>query len=191
MSFHQSFRIWRCTAFRLCITLWGQNWTVWLSETIFSKKNGLKTAILGDTILDRLTSEGAGTKIFEAIANFSMCFEKCGTLSSIWAMGKASSFKIVRTTGRYFFGRGGHENLQKTDFFCKTLAPEKFIIGNFFQHRTIWKLTSGRFRKCISYEAYGDFYASYHRSKSTHGWKSESVPIIMRCPKKKTRPQFW
>ena len=157
----------------------------------FLPKNGLKTAILGDTILDRLTSEGAGTKIFEAIANFSMCFEKCGTLSSIWAMGKASSFKIVRTTGRYFFGRGGHENLQKTDFFCKTLAPEKFIIGIFFQHRTIWKLTSGRFRKCISYEAYGDFYASYHRSKSTHGWKSESVTIIMRCPKKKTRPQFW
>ena len=151
----------------------------------FLPKNGLKTAILGLTILDRLTSEGAGTKIFEDIANFSMCFEKCGTLSSIWAMGKASSFKIVRTTGRYFFGRGGHENLQKTDFFRKTLAPEKFIIGNFFQHRTIWKLTSGRFRKCISYEAYGDFYASYHRSKSTHGWKSESVPIIMRCPKKK------
>ena len=157
----------------------------------FLPKNGLKTAILGLTILDRLTSEGAGTKIFEDIANFSMCFEKCGTLSSIWAMGKASSFKIVRTTGRYFFGRGGHENLQKTDFFRKTLAPEKFIIGNFFQHRTIWKLTSGRFRKCISYEAYGDFYASYHRSKSTHGWKSESVPKIMSRNKKKTRPQFW
>ena len=49
----------------------------------FLPKNGLKTAILGLTILDRLTSEGAGTKIFEAIANFSMCFEKCGTLSSI------------------------------------------------------------------------------------------------------------
>ena len=48
----------------------------------FLPKNGLKTAILGDTILDRLTSEGAGTQIFEAIANFSMCFEKFGTLSS-------------------------------------------------------------------------------------------------------------
>ena len=103
----------------------------------FLPKNGLKTAILGDTILDRLTSEGAGTKIFEDIANFSMCFEKCGTLSSIWAMGKASSFKIVRTTGHYFFRRGAHEKLQKTDFFRKTLAPEKFIIENFFQHRTM------------------------------------------------------
>ena len=48
----------------------------------FLPKNGLKTAILGLTILDRLTSEGAGTQIFEAIANFSMCFEKFGTLSS-------------------------------------------------------------------------------------------------------------
>ena len=120
-----------------------------------------------------------------------MCFEKFGTLSSKWAMGKASSFNIARTTGRYFFRRGAHEKLQKNDFFRKTLAPEKFIIENFFQHRTMWKLTSGQFRKCISYEAYGDFYASYHRSKSTHGWKSESVTIIMRCQKKKTRPQFW
>ena len=48
----------------------------------FLPKNGLKTAILGVTILDRLTSEGAGTQIFKAIANFSMCFEKFGTLSS-------------------------------------------------------------------------------------------------------------
>ena len=90
----------------------------------------------------------------------------------------------------YFFGRGGHKKMQKNDFFRKMLAHEKFI-REFFQHRTMWKLTSGRFRKCVSYEAYGDFYASYHRSKSTHGWKSESVTIIMRCPKKKTRPQFW
>ena len=48
----------------------------------FLPKNGLKTAILGDTILDSLTSEGAGTQFFKAIANFSMCFEKFGTLSS-------------------------------------------------------------------------------------------------------------
>ena len=87
-----------------------------------------------------------------------------------------------------------HDNHTKK---CKKLifswnaCSWKFIIENFFQHRTMWKLTSGRFRKCISYEAYGDFYASYHRSKSTHGWKSESVTIIMRCSKKKTRPQFW
>ena len=34
----------------------------------FLPKNGLKTTILGDTILDRLTSEGTGTQIFKAIA---------------------------------------------------------------------------------------------------------------------------
>ena len=32
----------------------------------FLPKIGLKTAILGDTIMDRLTSEGAGTQIFKA-----------------------------------------------------------------------------------------------------------------------------
>ena len=42
----------------------------------FLPKNGLKTAILVATILDRLTSEGAGTQIFKGIDNFSMCFKK-------------------------------------------------------------------------------------------------------------------
>jgi len=48
----------------------------------FLPKNGLKTAILGEQIRHRLTSEGAGTQFFKGIANFSMCFEKFGTLSS-------------------------------------------------------------------------------------------------------------
>ena len=83
----------------------------------FLPKNGLKTAILGLTILDRLTSEGAGTQIFEAIANFSMCFEKFGTLSSKWAMGKASNFNIGRIKIVWNFFRGGHRKMQKTGFF--------------------------------------------------------------------------
>ena len=40
----------------------------------FLPKNGLKTAILGAIILDRLTSEGAGTQIFEAIAKLQHVF---------------------------------------------------------------------------------------------------------------------
>ena len=38
----------------------------------FVRKNALKTASLGDTILDRLASEGAGTPILKKIATFSM-----------------------------------------------------------------------------------------------------------------------
>ena len=78
----------------------------------FLPKNGLKTAILGEQIRYRLTSEGAGTQIFKGIANFSMCFKKFGTLSSKWAMGKASNFNSVRETNLYFFGGGDHEKLQ-------------------------------------------------------------------------------
>ena len=60
-----------------------------------------------------------------------------------------------------------------------------------FQNLSNLRFCFSSFGVCISYEAYGDFYASYHRSKSTHGWKSESVPIIMSRNKKKTRAQFW
>ena len=93
----------------------------------FLPKNGLKTAILGDTILDRLTSERAGTQIFKGIANFSMCFEKFGTLSSKWAMGKASNFNIVRSAGTWNFFRCGHEKMLKTDILHKTLIPRYLL----------------------------------------------------------------
>ena len=155
----------------------------------FLPKNGLKTAILVATILDRLTSEGAGTQIFKGIDNFSMCFKKIGTLSSKWAMGKASNFNSVREKNLYFFFVGWTQKLQKTDFFRWTLTPRNLLKEKFFQHRTMSKLTSRRIWKCIIYEGYGDFCASYYPSKSAHGGKSESVTIIMRCPKKKTRPQ--
>ena len=86
-------------------------------------------------------------------------------------MGKASNFNSVREKNLYFFGGGGNEKLPKTDFFRKTLMS---------------KLTSRRIWKCIIYEGYGDFCASYYPSKSAHGGKSESVPIIMRRQKKDT-----
>ena len=106
-------------------------------------------------------------------------------------MGKASKFNIGRIKIVWIFFRCGNEKLQKTDFFRKTLTPRNLLKENFFQHRTMSKLTSRRIWKCIIYEGYGDFCASYYPSKSAHGGKSESVTIIMRCSKKKTRPQFW
>ena len=57
---------------------WGRNG----SKQRFSEKNGQKTAFLRDTNSDQLTLGGSGTHIFEGIANFSMCFENSGTLSS-------------------------------------------------------------------------------------------------------------
>ena len=116
----------------------------------FLPKNGLKTAILGDTILDRLTSEGAGTQIFKGIANFSMCFEKFGTLSSKWAMGKASNVNSVRETNLYFFGGGAHEKLQKTGFFAFRQITWDFDIETHIQGTTMLNLTSRRIRKCIT-----------------------------------------
>ena len=53
------------------------------------------------------------------------------------------------------------------------------------------KLTSRRIWKCIIYEGYGDFCASYYPSKSAHGGKSESVPIIMRCQKQARKPRSY
>ena len=62
----------RSTAFQPCITLGGLHWTEMGQKNDFLKKNALKTAFWGDTILDRLAPEGAGTPIFKKNVTFSM-----------------------------------------------------------------------------------------------------------------------
>ena len=107
-------------------------------------------------------------------------------------MGKASNVNIDRIKNFWIFFRGGHRKMQKTGFFFAfRQITWDFDIETHIQGTTMLKLTSRRFRKCGSFWAYDDFCASYYRSKSAHGGKSKSVPIIMRRPKKKTRPQFW
>ena len=62
--------------------MWGGKWDQNGSRLRFSeKKSGQKTAFLRDTNSE-LTLGGSETHIFEGIANFSMCFENSGTLSS-------------------------------------------------------------------------------------------------------------
>ena len=68
----------RSTAFQPCITLGGLHWAEMGQKNDFLKKNALKTAFLGDTILDRLASEGAGTPILKKITTFSMLSFNCG-----------------------------------------------------------------------------------------------------------------
>ena len=85
---------------------------------IFRKKSCQKTAFLCCTNYDQLTLGGSQTHIFEGIANFSMCFEKFGTLSSKWAMGKASIFDSVRLAATWKLFWVLHQKLQKNVFFC-------------------------------------------------------------------------
>ena len=85
----------------------------------FLPKNGLKTAILGEQILHRLTSEGAGTQIFKGIDNFSMCFKKLehNFRNELWARRQTSivSEKKIFT----FFWSGELKNCKKLIFFVE------------------------------------------------------------------------
>ena len=93
----------------------------------FIQKSTLKWGFLLVTFLDHLTSEAAGTHNFKGIANFHRCFEKFGTSSSKWAMGKASNFNIVRSAGTWKIFRCGHEKMLKTDILHKTLIPRYLL----------------------------------------------------------------
>ena len=132
----------------------------------FLPKNGLKTVFLSITILDHPTSDWAGTQIFKGIANFNMCFEKCGTSASKWAMGKSSNFNIVRMKILWIFFRCGHGKQLKTAFFHKTLIPRNLLKEKNIQDRTMWKRTSWRFQKCGTYWACQLLNGSYCCSKS-------------------------
>ena len=95
----------------------------------FLPKNGLKTVFLSITILDHPTSDWAGTQIFKGIANFNMCFEKCGTSALKWAMGKSSNFNIVRLAATSIFFAEYHQKMPKTAFFCFLANYLRFWYG--------------------------------------------------------------
>ena len=157
----------------------------------FLSKSAWKSPILAARFLDHLTLEGASTHNFKDYGLFRRCFEKYGTWAFRWAMGRPSSIKIVRLAAIWNFFRGGNGKLQKTAFFAKNPSPRYFLMGKFFQDRTMSKLSSRGFRKCGTFWAYDLFNGSYCCSKSAKGSKSVFVPKNKRCQKKKTRPQFW
>ena len=150
----------------------------------FLPKNGLKTAFLSITILDHPTSDWAGTQIFKGIANFNMCFEKCGTSASKWAMGKSSNFNIVRSAATWNFFRCGHEKMLKTDVFHKTLIPRNLLKEKNIQDRAMWKLTSRAFRKCGTYWACEVLNGSYRPSKMDESEKTGPSTKIRGVTKK-------
>ena len=105
-------------------------------------------------------------------------------------MGRPSSIKIVRLAAIWNFFRGGNGKLQKTAFFAKNPSPRYFLMGKFFQDRTMWKLRSRGFRKCGTFWACELFNGSYCWSKSYHVGKSRSVTKIRRCQKKRHGHNF-
>ena len=157
----------------------------------FLSKSAWKSPILAARFLDHLTLEGASTHNFKDWDLFRMCFGKFGTRAFRWAMGRPSSIKIVRLAAIWNFSWGGNGKLQKTAFFAKNPSPRYFLMGKFFQDRTMSKLSSRGFRKCGTFWAYDLFNGSYCCSKSAQGSKSVFVTKNKRCHKKKTRPQFW
>ena len=58
---------------------WGCSLVEMGENNDFLQKSGLKTPILGDTVLDHPTSKRAETHNFKDIANFHRCFKKSGT----------------------------------------------------------------------------------------------------------------
>ena len=139
---------------------------------------------------DLLTSEWAGTHNFRGIAKFHKCFEKSGTSASIWAMCKASIFKIVRLAATWKNFRCGHEKMLKTDVFHKTLISRNLLKEAHIQARSMWKLTSRAFRKCGTYWAYQVLNGSYCWSKSDGFEILAPLAKIRSRKKKETRPQF-
>ena len=130
----------------------------------FLPKNGLKTAILGDTILDWLTSEGAWTPILKNFA-LSICLN---TTLVKWAIGYAAGVKIVRAT-IFYFTEGEHGNLPKRRFRLDSL-----LLNIFIGPRYTWRVIYGS--ECLW--SYGDTYDqshTYRSSKWNQGGKSGLV----------------
>ena len=164
---------------------WGVHWVGMGQNNDFLQKSGLKTLILAVMVLDQLTLEWAGTQNFKGIAISNMCFEKSGTSVSKWAMGKSSNFNIVRIKIVWIF-RCGHGKRLKTAFFHKTLIPRNLLKEKNIQDRSMWNLTSWRFRKCRTYWVCELLNGSYRPSKMDESEKTGPSPKIRGVKKKDT-----
>ena len=106
-----------------------------------------------DTNLDLLTLAGSGSPKFLGVVIFETILQKNGEFRSKWAMGTSGSFKTVRTLASFFFfHRRDTENGQKCCFFPSHFS-QLLQCENFQEvsRDAIWKVTSGRFRKCGGY----------------------------------------
>ena len=176
----------RSVAFQPCITLGGVHWVGMGQNNDFLQKSGLKTLILAVMVLDQLTLEWAGTHNFKDIPNFHRCFKKSGTSVSKWAMGKSSNFNIVRMKILWIFFRCGHGKQLKTAFFHKTLIPRNLLKEKNIRARSMWNLTSWRFRKCRTYWAWELLNGSYWPSKMEESEKTGPSSKIRGVKKKDT-----
>ena len=101
-------------------------------------------------------------------------------------MCKASILKIVRLAAAWTFFWWGHKKSQKNDFFHKTLISQNLLKEANIQARSMWKLTSWRFRKCGTYWACHVFNGSYRPSKMDESEKTGPSPKISGVQKKDT-----
>ena len=87
-------------------------------------------------------------------------------------MGKASKFNIGRIKIVWIFFRCGNEKMLKIDVFHKTLIPRNLLKEKNIQARSMWNLTSWRFRKCRTYWACELLNESYWPSKMEESEKT-------------------
>jgi hypothetical protein len=72
----------------------------------------------------------------------------------------------------------GHEKSQKNDFSQRTLISQNLLKEANIQARSMWNLTSWRFRKCGTYWACHVFNGSYRPSKMDESEKNGPSPKI-------------
>ena len=106
-------------------------------------------------------------------------------------MWKASIFKIVRLAATWIFFWCGNEKMRKkNNFFQRTLISRNLLKEANIQARSMWKLTSWRFRKCGTYWACHVFNGSYRPSKMDESEKTGPSPKISGVQKKRHGHNF-
>ena len=104
-------------------------------------------------------------------------------------MCKASNFNIARFKMVWNFSWCGHAKL-KIDFFHKRLIPRNLLKEKNIRARSMWNLTSWRFRKCGTYWACEVLNGSYRPSKMDESEKTGPSPKISGVKKKRHGHNF-
>ena len=159
----------RSIAFQRCIWRGGLPLVEMAENEDFLQKKAWKTNFLRDPNRDQLTLERAGAQNFKNNATLDISMKSMGhkVSNELWGGMLVSILSDRRALE--FFLRRDTKMCKNGHFLAFSQIKWDFATASYIQGTTMWKLTSWRLRKCITYWVSKFLNRSYCCSKSDEG----------------------
>ena len=144
-------------------------WSKWLKTRVFSKKRPEKQLFLVSRFWITWLRSGLGPPILEVLPFWIFSMKSVGHKVSNELWGGMLASMLSDRQPLEFFLESIAKKCKNGQFFAFSQIKWDFATASYIQGTTMWKLTSWRLRKCITYWVLNFLNRSYCCSKSDEG----------------------